>query len=143
MTLSALQRQHRSLSLPLAAVLMLSWCLLLCGMPQAQAQADAGHGHGAPVESMQDSAASASESGHPPCHDETPGDVTADEECPSCEAQPESAGSASASAMILSTLDWMQSLSAPAVSVNLAPIHLPEHPSPPARLHLVKSVFLI
>jgi hypothetical protein len=45
--------------------------------------------------------------------------------------------------MILSTLDWMHSLTAPphaAAVVATLPPH--SHP-PPARLHLLKAVFLI
>lgn len=138
MTLSTMTRQHRLLSLPLMAALVLSWCLLLCGMPAAQA---------AEVHEP----APASQTEQPPCHGDA-SDTRHDshdlvsstgDDCPSCEAQPEPASSAAASAMILSTLDWMQALSAPPISTRVTTHTPPDQPPPPARLHLIKAVFLI
>jgi len=143
--LSTMTRQHRLLSLPLMAALVVSWCLLLCSMPLAQA-----------TEAQESAPTSHAE--QPPCHGEASEvgheghvsheghqgqSVTAAQDCPSCEAQPEPASSAAASAMILSTLDWMQALSAPPISTAVAASSPPDQPPPPARLHLIKAVFLI
>lgn len=138
MMLSTMTRQHRLVSLPLMAALVVSWCLLLCSMPMAQA-----------AELQEPTPTSHAE--QPPCHGEADtlshdshGTTTSNaDQCPSCEAQPEPASSAAASAMILSTLDWMQALSAPPISTTVAANAPPDQPPPPARLHLIKAVFLI
>lgn len=138
MYLSNLSRQHRLLSVPLTLALVLSWCMLLCSGP-LQASETPDHAEPAPVKSM------------PSCHDEpAPARTEVDGEpeplvhtCPTCDAEPTPATGAGAPAMILSTLDWMQSLTAPphaAAVVASLPPHT--HP-PPARLHLLKAVFLI
>ncbi len=142
MILSNLTRQHRLLSAPLMGVLVVSWCLLLCTMPLQAAVLEVPHHHaGEPVGAQE---------AMPPCH----GDKGAahagateatpvDHDCVNCAAEPESATSASVPAMIFYTLDWMQSLTAPAVTVaSSAPLPPDTHP-PPARLHLLKAVFLI
>lgn len=138
-------QQHRRLSAPLVVALVLSWCLLLCGMPSVEA-AEGQSGHSDAVHSEH---APAAESGAP-CHGDMASETAEAEahshvgdDCESCDSQPEPASGAGVSAMILSTLDWMLSLNAPPVRTDVVAALPSDSPPPPARLHLIKAVFLI